>query len=191
MKPENKKISLVEYWFDPKQCGIYSSRYRFCFRTNAGNTFITDLDICLQSYPYWKAMFFHRKRQIHEAFRLAILNQIETAKEKHFRLEKVRVCEISGDLFTKETCHADHGGPRRPRDLSCREPCPKTFSQILQGFLKEEKRVYDIQMKDIELTSEAPYELANTYLKQRWQNFHAEFAVLHIVSRRANLYLCH
>ena len=72
-----------------------------------------------------------------EAFRLAIVDDVEAAKDKHFQFEKVRICPLSGDLYNKETCHADHGGPKNGNILQK----SLSFSKLVQNFLKEEKRV--------------------------------------------------
>ena len=134
------------------------------------------------SYP--KAASMHRMRHLQEAFRLAVKDQIEGAKEKHFAKAPIRVCFLSGDLISRETAHSDHGGPKNlPKDL--------TFSQLMKNFLKEQERVYDLKTQDIVITSQPPYQLEDVDLKERWQNFHAKHAVLHVVSRTANLYLCH
>jgi hypothetical protein len=182
---------IVNYWFDPQACGIYSSRYRLCFETASKNRFSADLDVCIQRLSYSKALWKHRMRNLHEAFRLAIGYQIETAKIEFFESMPVRVCPLSGELFSKETCHVDHGGKKNVKTaLTLGERLPLTFMQLLKNFLREQERVHDMKASDIELTTAPPYELADSKLKLRWQQFHATHAVLQVVSRRANLYCC-
>jgi hypothetical protein len=174
------------FWFNPEVCSIYSSRYRFCFETTSKREFTADVDICVKKLPFYKALQQHRKRHLQEAFRFAVKDQIEKLKTQHFLDKPVRVCELTGDLFSIDTCHADHGGPREKSTpyLSL------SFSKLMQNFHKEEKRIYNSFLTDVQLTQTPPYHFLSAEVKNRWQTFHAEYAILHIVSRKANLYLC-
>lgn len=183
-RKRNEGDVIVKYWFDPSWCGIYSSRYRFCFETDKGRKFVADLDICLRKLPYHKAIQQHRMRFLQEAFRNAIKPQVEEAKRVYFLRIPVQVCPYSGELFSMETCHVDHGGFRKGVRTY-------TFSQLLTRFFRDEERYYDNNLNLVELTSSPPFEIIDPSLKKRWQGFHSLHATLHIVSRMANLYLCH
>lgn len=190
--------TLKEVFFDPQQCGIYSGNFRFCFRTKRDREFHTELNVCLRKHSYWDAINAHRMPRLQEAFRNAIADQIHLAKSKYFEKEAIRICPYTQEAFSFQTCHVDHGGP-----TSFLNGIP--FDKLMQLFIKRQADISDQKFsayaekqvparvkefsRNILISHQPPYELIDKKLREGWQEFHQVHAHLHVVSRRANLFL--
>lgn len=185
--------------FDEVKCGIYSGNFRFCFHTEHGREFVTELDICAKRGGPFAASVGHRNCVLKEAFRNAVHEQILEVKQRHFATEPVQVCPLTFELYSFDTCHVDHGGKSSTMDKSL------SFEALMHGFLnmysqdcdmvystfaqrRADARINEF-VKTIELTSSPPYEFRNTKLTKAWQEYHKVYAVLHVISRHANLFM--
>lgn len=190
---------LKSMTFDPVKCGLYSGNYRFCFQTERGKEFITELDVCAKQAGPFASAAGHRDRLLREAFRNAIHDQILEVKKRHFATKPVQICPITLEHYSFDTCHVDHGGKTSALDTSL------SFEALLRAFLNvyslETDMVYSVYAqkrpdarinefaRTIELSTTVPYEIKNEKIKKAWQEYHKIYAVLHVVSRRANLFM--
>jgi hypothetical protein len=163
------------------------------------------LDVCLNiEQDHWKQTTRHRWKQIKEAFRMAILDQIEEVKKQHFMEQKMQLCPFTQELYTYETCHVDHGltddklSFEKILDLflsqqALQAELKEPFQLVPRGSSKAPARLSEYGRKQlfirrIELRG-PPFELVDEKLREAWQDYHQGVAKLRVVSRRANLFL--
>ncbi len=109
-----------------------------------------------------------------KAMRNAILPQIFACKDRAFKDIETVPCPILGVPMTRETSHVDHAAPN-------------TFDKLQQDFLVSKRlnpAVIQIGNKGDNATAVC---LADPVLLTEWQEFHAKYAVLRVVSAHANL----
>jgi hypothetical protein len=106
-------------------------------------------------------------------FRSEIRSQIEAFKDEAFNRGDVR-CEITDEPLVRATAHVDHARP---------------FNDLLRSFLfYEALNIAEVSV-DPTRDGETETRLADRALAARWSSFHADEAVLRLVSQRANLSL--
>lgn len=107
------------------------------------------------------------------AFRRAIDSQVFAAKRAVFPYDDVvLVCPITGKDMIWETAHVDHEPPLR-------------FSYLLQTWLE----LHNLAYSDIPLCDppDGIGKVLPTHIADQWAAWHAEHAVLRVISAEANL----
>ena len=108
------------------------------------------------------------------AFRLEIKDQCDRFKNAAFVDVDAIVCPILGVYVRWESAIVDHAAP-------------KTFKALVDAFCAEKR----IALADVETTGhgdgEQKHEIADRALAASWRAFHAERAVLRVVSAAANV----
>lgn len=111
------------------------------------------------------------KTNISQAFRSSIDDQTFSFKKEQFKDNSKLICPITGLKINWENSHVDHAPPR-------------TFQNLLNHFLKTN----NLSFNQIELVEEKPlWQLKNSFIKNKFIEFHKEYAQLRMVYCLANL----
>lgn len=113
-------------------------------------------------------------KQVSQAFRLAVKDQLRRSKERFFQKYGDSVeCEVSEVTLYRDTCHMDH-------------MYPLTFEVLVRTFLAARNIKYSPLLIEAPRDGGSHYILKNKDLASSFRRFHKAVAVLRIVSPEAN-----
>jgi hypothetical protein len=112
------------------------------------------------------------EQEVRSALRRLVMYQVLEFRD--LAIETDARCAITGIQVTRHSAHVDH----RP---------PKTFLSLVESFLAEVGLTYENISVQPTKDGSTTTELCDVELARRWQNFHAQHAVLQLTSARANL----
>ena len=119
-----------------------------------------------------KTIYSEHFSDIKKCMRFIVKPQIDDFRDKCFSKKTYLVCPILNINFSIKTCHIDHAPP-------------KTFDVLIFDFLNEN----NLKFNDIEI-----HEINGIFstfkdieLREKWFNYHKEFAILRATHQAGNL----
>ena len=116
----------------------------------------------------------NRRRDLLEALRRAVEDQIVNFKLNEFSLELELTCPLTGEVLDFKNCHVHHESPM-------------TFIRLVGKWLKQES----LDLNEVEITPSEDNQIVNKMTNQSqlesWEQFHKEASTLRLLSKLGNL----
>lgn len=114
------------------------------------------------------------KKKFHAACRALVVHDVLEAKRLAFATGTSTPCPVTGERLTWDDCHVDHAEPM-------------TFERLVADFVRDNSVDVDQAVDHDDEDHAYEQQLTDPILALRFILFHRKFAVLRVVSRRANL----